>query len=480
MKKLPKITVTDVERELCNRSLSFFVRTFWDVIVPNELIWNWHMDVLCDEIQSVYELVFLRKPKENDLIFNVPPGTSKTKIVSVFATCWAFSRKPDLRIFVGSYSDQAVLGISDDIRLVIRSDKFKRLYPKTIVRNDKDSTHIFKTTVNGEFYAFTVGGTITSKHADILVIDDPLNPKQAASKAALDEANFFFDKTLPTRKVDKTVTPTILVMQRLSIFDPTANLLKKNIPIRHISLPATLDGKNPKVKPEELKHNYTNGLLDELRLNHSALNELKESLGSFGYSAQIEQDALPEGGGILKKEWFTIIKKEAAPQGCAINFQLDTAYTKKENNDPSAMISYFTHGNNLYLTNSISVRKEFPELCKWIPEHTREHGYNEYSTIRVEPKASGIPVVDSLNVETNLNIIKDKAPTVDKITRAKNCSPKVESGRVILLEGHWNESFLSQVAAFPNAAHDDELDCLTAIIERELINNSNNGEYVFG
>src|SRR6185295_17661709 len=114
--------------------------------------------------------------------------------------------------------------------------------------------HNFKTDQNGEFYAFTVGGTLTSKHADILKIDDPLNPKQAASEAELKAANDFFSKTLPTRKVDKAVTPTYLIMQRLAMNDPSGVMLeKKGEKVRHICLPGEI---SKYVKPKEYAKYY--------------------------------------------------------------------------------------------------------------------------------------------------------------------------------------------------------------------------------
>lgn len=193
-KGFPNISLHHVRAEQCNRKLSFFVKEFWNVIIHDDLVWNWHMEALCNEIQAASERVFKRLPKLHDIIVNIPPGTSKTTIISVMGTAWDFSRAPWIREFVGSYSDSAVMGISDNIRLIMRSEKYRTYFPKTIIRRDKDAGHNFKTTENGEFYAFTVGGTLTSKHADILKIDDPLNPKQAASAAELLKTNDFFDK----------------------------------------------------------------------------------------------------------------------------------------------------------------------------------------------------------------------------------------------------------------------------------------------
>ncbi|MFA6058958.1 MAG: hypothetical protein WC756_12220, partial [Taibaiella sp.] len=259
--------------QLCLNELSYFVKEFWDEIVPNSLVWNWHMDVLCDEIQAIDERVFKRQDKLNDLIINVPPGTSKTKIVSVMATAWEFARMPEIKVFVGSYSDSAVSGMADDIRRLMKSVKYRTYFPKTNIRKDADSLHNFKTTLNGEFYAFTISGTITSKHADILKVDDPMNPKQAVSAAEILSTNTFFDKTLPSRKVDKAVTPTILIMQRLSTQDPTGHLLeKKGSEIRHVCLPATL---SDNVKPAEYRKFYINGYLDPLRLGEKVVREAR-------------------------------------------------------------------------------------------------------------------------------------------------------------------------------------------------------------
>ena len=123
---------------------------------------------------------------------------------------------------------------------------------------------------------------------------------------------------------------------------------------------------------------------------------------------------------------------------------------------------------------------EFPDLCRWIPEHVKEHGYTNTSMIRVEPKASGKSTVQQMKQTTSLNIIEDKAPDKDKVTRVKICSPKIEAGKVLLVEGYWNESFLAQISGFPKASHDDEVDCLTAIVERELIKQLKFGSYDFG
>ncbi len=478
MKKLPKITATSIERELCKRSFYFFVQYFWDTIIAEKPIWNWHIEVICNELQEVCKLVAKRQPKLYDYyIFNVPPGSSKSTIISEMYPIWCWTIDASQRFICGSYASTPAEDMAEKSYNIYTSDKFKKLFPELVEKKSGGKTN-FKNGKRGERYCTSTGSAITGAHAHQIIIDDPMTPATASSDIERKTANTWISETISSRKISLDVTTIIIVMQRLHEMDTTGYLLsKKSLKIKHICIPAEL---TDNVMPIDLQENYVDGLFDPIRKSRQSLIKAKEELGSYGYSGQMLQEPSPKDGGIIKKAWFPIIKAAEAPQGCVTNFQLDTAYTDKDKNDPSAMISYFKYENTIYLTNVISVHLEFPALCKWIPIHVKEHEYSEFSILRVEPKATGKTTVQQLRLETNLNIIEDKAPTVDKVTRARACSPKVESGRVIILEGHWNESFLNQVAAFPNAAHDDELDCLTAIIERELINNSNIGEYVFG
>lgn len=457
--------------ELCKRKLSFFVKEFWDVIVPNPLIWNWHMDVLCDEIQESDERVFKRLPKKNDIIFNVPPGTTKTLITSVFSTAWEFARMPSIKVFVGSYSDGAVTGIADNIRLLMKSEKYRAFFPEVIVRSDRDSLHNFKTTENGEFYAFTVGGTITSKHADILKVDDPLNPKQSASAAMLKAVNDFFDNTLPTRKVDKEVTPTYLTMQRLGVNDPTGHLLgKKGESIRHICLPGVLSNQ---VKPAELQSKYTRvkavlkngtqvtGLLDEKRLTLKSLNDLLVDLGSKGFAGQIGQLPAPEGGTVWQ-QWLIPVPDDQFPIPgimSEIGTDWDLAYTKEEQNSASAYIKSGVIQENTFIFDLGWQWNEFPEQIKWMKQVGGPHW--------IENKGPGKSCKQTLKkggvVAVEVKVQKDK------VSRAKDATPTAEAGFIYikksLIDRLYNDP-KQGILFFPNGEHNDLADALSQMICR--------------
>ena len=205
------------------------------------------------------------------------------------------------------------------------------------------------------------------------------------------------------------------------------------------------------------------------RLSKTTLNSFKIGLGSYGYSGQYSQIPSPSEGGIFKGEWFNIIKNLPENINADLlkwDFYLDTAYTNKQDNDATALLCAAFHNNELYIKEVKAVRLEFPELIKEILTFTSLNGYNNRSRIYVEPKASGKSIVQMLKRSTGLNIMEDKPPTQDKISRANSISAFVESGRVNLLDGRYIDDFLNELKAFPNASHDDMVDVLIMAIDR--------------
>lgn len=326
-----------------------------------------------------------------------------------------------------------------------------------IIEDIPEYTYNVQVEGNRNYYA---GGVLVHN------CDDPMSPAIANSQLERDRANKWLSETLSSRKVDKEVSVTIIIMQRLHENDTTGYLLsKEGLKIKHVCLPAEL---SEDVRPIELKHKYKDGLLDPIRLNRSVLITSKNDLGSYGYAGQMQQRPAPEGGGIIKKEWLKIINNPIPPN-TVIKFQIDPAYTEKTTNDPTAIVGYYTLNNQVFVTSAISVYKEFPDLILWLPEYLKDNGYTKRSMIYTEPKASGLSIVQQIRKTTDLNMTISDPPKDDKLTRVHIVSPKIESERIGLHYGAWNDSFISQLISFPKALHDDEVDCLVAIIMRELM-----------
>jgi len=448
--------------ELCRRSFYRFVQEFWGTIIPETPVWNWHIEYLCDELQLLNENVMARKPKLYDLIINIPPGSTKSTIATQMYNAWVWTVDPSQRIISSSYSHPLSLSHSVKTRDIVTSDKYRRLFPEVKLKVDQQAKSDFMNVQGGQRYTTSTGGTVTGMHGHQIIVDDPSNPQQALSDTERITANTFIGSTLSTRKIDKAITPIILIMQRLHAEDPTGMMLaKKGKKVKHICLPAEVsDG----VLPVELKEKYVDGYLDPVRLGKDVLDEAKVDLGSYGYAGQFRQNPVPSEGGIFKKDWFETIEWRQEFSSLKWNFVSDTAYTEKEKNDPSGFMSYAKYRNDFIIRCAETERLEFPDLCKAMESFVRLNGYSHKSLIEVEPKASGKSLVQSLKRATSLNIKEGKPPGKDKVSRAKNVSPTCEALRVKLVRGTWNKAFLEEVCTFPNAPHDECVDMLTMMI----------------
>ena len=447
--------------ELCKRSFFRFVQEFWDVVIPETPVYNWHIEYLCDELQYLNSFVMRREPKPYDLIINIPPGSTKSTIVTQMYNAWVWTVDPVQRFIASSYSHGLSLSHATKTRDIIMSDKYQTLFPGVRLKKDQNSKSDFMNVQGGQRFTTSTGGTVTGMHGHQILIDDPINPEQAASDAERASANRFVTNTLPSRKVDKAFTVTVLVMQRVHELDPAGVMLSKKKNVKHICLPAENKGD---VKPPELAERYIDGLLDPVRLSREILDEALLDLGSYGYAGQYSQNPSPADGGLIKKAWFEIIDWKQEYTNLAWNFVADTAYTENESNDPSGYFSYSKYNNDFIIRFAQTEYLEFPDLCKAIVSFAHQHGYSHRSIIEVEPKASGKSLVQTLKRETGLNVKEGKPPAKDKVARVKDTSPTMEAGRVKLIRGPWNKEFIDQLATFPNAAHDEYVDCITMMI----------------
>lgn len=457
--------LTKVEREACSTSLFEFVQSFWSVIIPEEPFFNWHIKLLCEELQRLAYYIVNRLPKPYDLIINIPPGTTKSTIATIMFPSWLWTQDPTIRVISNSYSMDLSIEHATKSRDIITSDKYRRLFPEVTLRRDKAGKGNYENTKTGSRITTSTGGTITGKHAHVIINDDPLNPSQACSIAMREAANEH-TKTLSSRKVDKKNTPTITIMQRLHEKDVTGYLLeKKGAKIRHICLPAE-DCKD--VKPAELRNYYKDGLLDPVRLNREVLDEAKVDLGSRGYSGQYGQNPVADGGNIIKKEWFRKISRaefERLRQYEPIHFFCDTAYTEKSENDPTGIIGVCKIGFNIYVVCGKKVNLEFPDLLAWLPRWILENGYTSESTLRIEPKASGLSLIQSIEKNTGINVTRTPTPKDSKEVRLNAVSPTIECGRVYVVDDFFAEEFIEEVCGFPAKPHDEYVDVLCYAID---------------
>ena len=462
--------------ERARRNFYEFFKSFWETIEAVELKLNWHLQLLCDELQQVY-LTWERKESQPDVLINCPFGVSKSTILQLFEA-WVTLRSPSVRILGTSYAAKISIKNAGKARACLKSLKFQQWYPGRVVFNrENDGKTEFENLALGKYMTASTGGAATGQHADFIFNDDPLSARDAHSKPKREAANDFLGETLSSRKTDKARTVTVTVMQRLVSEDPSGHLLSKKPNLNHICLPAELTAETRKlVKPQAAVALYEahDNLLDPVRLNREVLRNYKVELGPYAYAAQVLQNPADSNAGIFKKDWFQTINWEefqrlTAGQEVVWHFDADTALTADTSNDPTALLATCYVDNTVFVRESYAGWLEYEDLLNYIPEFLARNGYDPVkSQLHLEPKANGKSVFQSFSKRGNVNVVEAPAPTTDKVARAHNVVPFCASKRVVFIDGNYIHSLQAELFAFPNSAHDDRVDTLTQCLARVI------------
>ena len=475
MKQTDKALKFALEKKLCELSFYEFFQRAWHIVEPSiKLSTNWHHKYLCDVLQEECERIIANKPKTRDIIINIPFRATKSILVTVMFPVWCWIKNPKLRFITASYSADLSIEHSTRSRDIINSDWFKERWGELFhIKKDQNLKSRYENNFLGVRRATSVGGTVTGQGGDFLIVDDPVSPQHAASEIERENANEWYRTTFYSRLNNPHTGIRIIIMQRIHDNDLSGFLLyggESRIKYQHICIPAEISND---VKPKKLESFYDeDGLFWSDRFSRTILDDYKQALGSYGYAGQLMQTPTPLNSGMIKSEWIKIDQYKIVDDNTVVNFVIDPAYTSNEKNDPSALLAYTFKDNKWQIIDCVNVYKEFPELVRFIPQWVTKNGYSNRSRIYVEPKASGKSIVQTLQKETGLNVREDKPPSKDKVARVQDISASLESGRVSLLRGKWNEEFVQQLVKFPSAKHDDMVDCLVMAITKNMWNRS--------
>lgn len=400
--------------------------------------------------------------------------THNSEIVSRNFPAWAFGKNPDLKIVGCSYSADLAEQFSRSIQRTVDSSEYHEIFPdsylngsnvRTMVRGYLRNINVFEFVNHRGYYkAVGVGGGLTGTAVDIAIIDDPVKDAiEAYSDTYRARVWDWYNSVLTTRLHNNS--KQLFIMTRWHEDDLAGRILKTegdNWTVLRIPAICEEDGDG-----ELHSHRHVGDALWPERHSIEKLDKYRQRAPKE-FNALYQQRPTIEGGNIVKRDWFLKISYLdfwAMHFNEPIHFYLDTAYDKKSkkkgvDNDPSGILAACRIKNNIYLVNGAKVYKEMPDLLKFLPQYMADNGGSDESRLCIEPKANGKSVAQMLKTITTLNVRYTETPTDSKEVRLRAVSPKVECGRVYIVEGPWNEDFLDEVCGFPTQPHDEYVDIL--------------------
>jgi predicted phage terminase large subunit-like protein len=430
-----------------------FIREMW----PNFIHGRHH-----EKMAKAFERVARGECKR--LIINMPPRHTKSEFASYLLPAWFFGKFPGKKVIQTSHTAELAVGFGRKVRNLVDSSNYKRIFPALDLQSDSKAAGRWNTNFGGEYFAIGIGGAVTGKGADILIIDDPHSEQEAAMAQTNPE---IYDKTYEwyTSGPRQRLQPggsIVVVMTRWSKRDLTGQVVKaaaqrSGEEWEVIEFPAILPSGKP-LWPEFWS-------LEEL-------SALKEELPNAKWQAQYMQSPTSDVSAIVKREWWKVWDSERPPSVEFIIQSWDTAFLKTERADYSACTTWGVfykdddrgvNRANIILLNAFKKRMEFPELKQRAFEEFKEW---EVDSLIVEAKAAGSPLIFELRA---MGIpVQEFTPSKgnDKIARLNAVADMFASGHVWVPNTHWAEELIEEVASFPSGEHDDLVDSMTQALLR--------------
>ena len=446
-KTFKQLQVLHAEKKIQNKAKEdflSFVKCVWPDFVEGS-----HHRHIADKFNK------LATGEINRLIINMPPRHTKSEFASYLLPAWMVGRDPKLKIIQATHTAELAIRFGRKAKNLIDSENYRKIF-KTALQEDSKAAGRWETSAGGEYFAAGVGGAITGRGADLLIIDDPHSEQDAMSKVSLERAYEWY--TSGPRQRLQPGGKIILVMTRWSTKDLTGALVANQKEAKSdqwhvVEFPAIMD--NEPVWPEYWK-------LDELE-------KVKAALPVTKWNAQWMQQPTSEEGAILKREWWQEYDGDDIPPIYHVIQSYDTAFLKKETADYSAITTWGVwypsedSGANLILLDAIKGRYEFPELRRVALEQYR---YWNPETVIIEAKASGLPLTYELRKMDIpvMNFTPSKGN--DKHARVNAVAPLFESGMIWAPKQKFAEEVIEECASFPYGDHDDLVDSTTQAIMR--------------
>ncbi len=438
-------------RELCQTRFIKFVEKVWPTFISGA-----HHKRMAEAFERVAE------GKLKRLIINMPPRHTKSEFASYLLPAWFLGKFPHKKVIQTSHTAELAVGFGRKVRNLVDSEAYNEIFPSLSLQSDSKAAGRWNTSKGGDYFAIGVGGAVTGKGADLLIIDDPHSEQEAALAAINPD---IYDKVYEwyTSGPRQRLQPNgsiVVVMTRWSQRDLTGQVLKASA-LRGaedwevIEFPAILPSGNP-LWPQFWS-------IEELEA-------LREELPNSKWQAQYQQNPIGNESAIVKRDWWQWWDREDPPSCDYILQTWDTAFEKHSRADYSAGTTWGIfypnedRGNpNIILLNVYKKRVEYPDLKKDV---LQEYNYYEPDGVLIEKKASGAPLIYDLRA---MGVpVQEYTPSrgQDKIARVNSISDIIASGKVWVPQTRWAEELVDELAAFPSGEHDDLVDATTLALMR--------------
>lgn len=454
-----KVNELEILREGVRRKAS--KGSFIDFIyyIKTDYDFKWFHEYIAKELQF-----FLESKTQKRLMVLMPPQHGKSELTSRLFPAYALGMNPKLKIVGASYSIDLARSFNREIQRYIDCQSYLDIFPETTInsknvvstqswlRNSEEFEIINK---SGNYKSVGVMGGLSGRPADLAIIDDPVKDKiEAESETYRNRVWDWYLNVLSTRLHNKS--KVILIMTRWHEDDLGGRLLEKEPEKWHvIKIPAINDEYNP-IDPRAIG--------DVLWPEKHSLEKLEDlkALSEETFESLYQQNPISKKGNRIRRDVFQIV--DHLPNvNMKSDLFIDGAYTEKTKNDPTGLleVKFDIYTNTLYIVNFENERLELPKLLKYLKRYV-ERIHRPGSKYYIEPKASGKSIAQMMNTESKYAFIEIKNHLVNdgKETRFSTASPYLESGKIKLLRGAWNESFINQLTGFPKVKHDEAVDLI--------------------
>ena len=424
-----------------------YIRYIWPGFIEGD-----HHRIIADALTRV------AKGELKRLIVNMPPRHTKSEFASIYFPSWVMGLKPDMKIMQTTHTADLSINFGRKVRNLMDSDEYAKLFSNVSLASDSKSAGKWQTNKGGEYFAAGVGGAIAGRGADLLIIDDPHSEQDAMSINLLDSCYEWY--TSGPRQRLQPNGAIVIVMTRWSTADLTGRLLGRQVENRSdqwevIEFPAIFEDSGNVLWPEFWKE--------------EELLSVKASIPVSKWNAQYQQNPTSEEGAIIKRDWWQLWDKDDPPPCSYIIQSYDTAFSKKETADYSAITTWGVFkpkegmGDALILLDAIKGRWDFPELKAVAQEQYAEY---EPDMVLIEAQASGTPLTHELRAMGIPVVNYRPSRGNDKMTRVHSVSPVFEAGMVYAPDQVFADEVIEECAAFPFAQNDDYVDTTTQAILR--------------